>query len=291
MKVLKLGIPKGSLQKSTVSLFKKAGFDISVGERSYFPAIDDPDIEAVLVRAQDMSRYVEEGVLDCGITGEDWILENNSKVLRIAELMYAKRTKHPVRWVIAVRDDSRIKKVEDLRGKRIATELVSFTKRFFKSKKVDVNVEFSWGATEVKVKSGLVDAIVELTETGQSLKANGLREIATVCTSTTKFIANKQSYKDKWKKQKAEYVVLLLKGALEAENKVGLKLNTKSKDLDKILKLLPALKTPTISSLTLKDWYALEVVIEEKEARDLIPRLKGNGAQGIIEYPLNKLIY
>ena len=291
MKILRLGIPKGSLQESTVSLFKKAGFDISVRPRSYFPAIDDSSIKPVLVRAQDMSRYVEEAVLDCGITGEDWILENNSKVLRLTELMYAKRTNRPVRWVVAVKDDSRIRTIKDLRGKRVATELVNFTKQFFKKKKISVDVEFSWGATEVKVKSGLVDAIVELTETGQSLKANGLKEIATVCTSTTKFIVNKESYKDKWKRQKIEYIILLLKGALEAEGKVGLKLNAKGKDLDKILKLLPALKNPTISSLTLKDWYALEVIIKEKEVRYLIPKLKDNGAQGIIEYPLNKLIY
>ncbi len=291
MKVLKLGIPKGSLQEKTISLFKNAGFEIYVEARSYFPSIDDAQIKPVLVRAQEISRYVEEGILDCGITGEDWILENNSNVLRLAELVYAKRTKQPVRWVVAVREDSRIKKLKDLKGKRIATELVNFTKRFFKKKKIDVEVEFSWGATEVKVKSGLVDAIVELTETGQSLKANGLKEIAVVCTSTTKFIVNKNSYKDKWKRKKIDYIILLLKGALEAEGKVGLKLNVRGKDLEKVLAVLPSLKNPTISPLTLKDWYALEVIIEEKMARDLIPKLKEKGAEGIIEYPLNKLIY
>ncbi len=291
MKVLKLGIPKGSLQEKTISLFKNAGFEIYVEARSYFPSIDDAQIKPVLVRAQEISRYVEEGILDCGITGEDWILENNSNVLRLAELVYAKRTKQPVRWVVAVREDSRIKELKDLEGKRIATELVNFTKRFFKKKGISVEVEFSWGATEVKVKSGLVDAIVELTETGQSLKANGLKEIAVVCTSTTKFIVNKNSYKDKWKRKKIDYIILLLKGALEAEGKVGLKLNVRGKDLEKVLAVLPSLKNPTISSLTLKDWYALEVIIEEKMARDLIPKLKEKGAEGIIEYPLNKLIY
>ncbi len=291
MKILKLGLPKGSLQDKTISLFKKAGFEINVEGRSYFPSIDDNQIKPVLVRAQELSHYVEKGILDCGITGEDWIIENNSKVLKLAELVYAKRTKQPVRWVVAVREDSSIKKLTDLEGRRVATELVNFTKRFFKKKRIKVDVEFSWGATEVKVKSGLVDAIVELTETGQSLKANGLKEIATICISTTQFIANKSSYKDKWKKKKIDYLILLLKGALEADGRVGLKLNVKGKDLKKILTLLPSLKNPTISPLTLKNWYALEVIIEEKKVRDLIPKLKEKGAQGIIEYPLNKLIY
>lgn len=291
MKTIKLGIPKGSLQERTIELFRKAGFSISVGSRSYFPSIDDAQIQPVMVRAQDMSRYVQEGVLDCGITGYDWIMENDSKVVVIEDLLYAKQTKKPVRWVVAVREDSRIKTIKDLAGKRIATELVSFTRRFFKSKKIPVEVEFSWGATEVKVKSGLVDAIVDLTETGQSLKANGLKEIETICLSTTKFIANKESYRDPWKKKKIQYILLLLKGALEAEDKVGLKLNVRKKDLNKVLKLLPALKNPTVSPLTLKDWCALEVILEEKRARDLIPELKENGAEGIIEYPLNKLIY
>ncbi|MDD5195781.1 MAG: ATP phosphoribosyltransferase [Candidatus Omnitrophica bacterium] len=288
--MLKLGIPKGSLQEKTLEIFKNAGFNIYVSQRSYFPSIDDAEIKVVLIRAQEMSRYVEEGVLDCGITGEDWILENNSDVLRLAELIYAKRTLNPVRWVIAVKDDSNIHKIKDLEGKRIATELVGYTKKFFKENKVNVEVEFSWGATEVKVKSGLVDAIVELTETGDSLRANGLREIATICTSTTKFVANKTAYKDKEKKKKMENVLLLLKGALEARGKVGLKLNARKKDLPNILKILPALKKPTISTLTLKDWYALEVIIEEKEVRKLLPLLKEKGAEGIIEYPLNKLI-
>ncbi len=290
MKV-KIGIPKGSLQAKTVEIFGKAGFNIYINSRSYFPSVDDAQLQPVLVRAQDMSRYVEEGVLDCGITGEDWILENSSKVLRLSELMYAKRTLNPVRWVVAVREDSKIKKISQLKGKRIATELVNYTRKFFKAKKIEVDVEFSWGATEVKVKSGLVDAIVELTETGQSLRSNGLKEIETICRSTTKFIANKIAYKNNQKKKKIEDILLLLKGALEAKDKVGLKLNIKEKNLDKIISILPALKKPTISSLTLKDWVACEVILEEKDVRKIIPLLKENGAQGIIEYPLNKVLY
>lgn len=291
MKKLKLGIPKGSLQEKTLEIFKMAGFNIYLSPRSYFPSIDDSEIEIILLRAQEMSRYVEEGVLDCGITGEDWVLENNSDVVRCAELLYAKQTLKPVRWVVAVRNDSKIKKVSDLKGKRIATELLKYTKRYLKLNKIDADVEFSWGATEVKVKSGLVDAIVELTETGSSLRANGLKEIETICTSTTKFIANRSSYKDKWKKKKIENILLLLKGALEARGKVGLKLNVRDKDLKKVLSILPALKKPTISSLTVKGWVACEVIIEESEVRKFIPALKDNGAQGIIEYPLNKVIY
>lgn len=291
MQVLKLGIPKGSLQEKTLEIFKNGGFNISVSSRSYFPSIDDAEIKVTMLRAQEMSRYVEEKVLDCGITGEDWILENDSDVVRVEELMYAKKTLTPVRWVVAVREDSKIKKLKDLEGKRVATELVNYTKKYFKDKKINLEVEFSWGATEVKVKSGLVDAIVELTETGESLRANGLIEIGTVCVSTTKFIANKAAYKDAWKKKKMQQILLLLKGALEARDKVGLKLNIKKENLDKILSLLPALKKPTISTLTLKDWHALEVIIEEKEVRRLIPLLKEKGAEGIIEYPLNKLIY
>lgn len=288
--LLKLGLPKGSLQEKTIEIFKMAGFNIYTSPRSYFPSIDDEEIKVVLIRAQEISRYVEEGVLDCGITGEDWILENNSDVYRLAELLYAKRTLNPVRWVVAVRKDGPIKKLSQLRGKRIATELVNYTKHFFKTKKIPVEVEYSWGATEVKVKSGLVDAIVELTETGESLRANNLKEIATICTSTTKFIANKISYKDKKKRKKMEYILLLLKGALAAREKVGLKMNVKKNNLESILKFLSALKKPTISSLSIKDWYALEVVIDEKEVRKIVPFLKEKGAQGIIEYPLNKVI-
>lgn len=291
MKTLKLGIPKGSLQEKTLEIFKMAGFNINISSRSYIPSVDDPEIALVLMRAQEMSRYVEDGVMDCGITGEDWVLENNSDVTRLAELRYAKSTSNPVRWVVAVRNDSPIKTIKDLRGKRIATELVGYTKTYFKKNKIDVDVEFSWGATEVKVSAGLVDAIVDLTETGSSLKANNLREVETLCVSTTKFIANKKAVQDDWKKKKMENVIMLLQGALESRDKVGLKLNISKKNLDKIMNLLPALKQPTISTLTVKDWYALEVIIEEKEVRRIIPLLKENGAQGIIEYPLNKVIY
>lgn len=291
MPILKLGIPKGSLQEKTVELFRMAGFNIYLSSRSYFPSIDDDEIKVVLIRAQEMSRYVEEGVLDCGITGEDWILENGSSVLKLSQLPYSKQTLNSVRWVVAVRGDSRIKKLKDLNGKRVATELLRYTKRFFKAKKINVDVEFSWGATEVKVKSGLVDAIVELTETGASLKANGLKIIDTVCSSTTQFIANKSSYENKWKKKKMQQILLLLKGALEARTKVGLKLNVRKKNMDKVLSVLPALKKPTISYLTLKDWVACEVIVEESQVRKILPLLKENGAQGIIEYPLNKVIY
>lgn len=289
-KVLTLGLPKGSLQEATFKIFQMAGFKIDVEERSYFPSIDDKEIQLVLVRAQEMSRYVEEGVLDCGITGEDWIRENASHVVRVAELVYAKRTLKPVRWVIAVRDKSKIKKIKDLRGKRIATELVNTTKRFLKKHRVKATVEFSWGATEVKVKSGLADAIVELTETGASLRANSLREIGCVCESTSKFIASKVAYNDSWKKKKMKHLLLLLQGAIEAQDKVGIKLNVKKQDLNTILKLLPALRKPTISTLVAKDWYALEVVIEENKVKKLIPRLKELGAEGIVEYPLNKIV-
>jgi ATP phosphoribosyltransferase len=291
MTKIKIGIPKGSLQEKTIEIFSKAGFNIYASSRSYFPSVDDLQLEPVLVRAQDMSRYIEEGVLDCGVTGQDWILENNSKVVHLSELMYAKRTLNPVRWVVAVREDSKIKKISQLKGKRIATELVRYTKKFFKENKISVDVEFSWGATEVKVKSGLVDAIVELTETGQSLRANGLKEIGVVCESVTKFIANKNSYKNKQKKKKIDDVLLLLRSALNARGKVGLKLNIREKNLSKIISLLPALKKPTISSLTLKGWVACEVILEEKDVRKIIPLLKDNGAQGIIEYPLNKVLY
>ena len=290
-RILKLGLPKGSLQEATFKLFQMAGFKLNLASgRSYFPSIDDKEISPVLIRAQEMSRYVEKGSLDCGITGEDWIRENSSKVKRVAELIYAKKTFRPVRWVIAVREDSKIRRVEDLQGKRIATELVNVTKQFLKKNKIKAFVEFSWGATEVKVKSGLVDAIVELTETGESLKANNLREIACVCESTTKFIANNSAYKNPWKRRKIDYIALLLLGAIQAQGKVGIKLNVRKKDLGDILKVLPALRRPTVSSLASKDWFALEVIIEEEKVKELIPRLKELGAEGIVEYPLNKII-
>lgn len=290
--VLKLGLPKGSLQESTFKMFKKAGFNVSLSsERSYFPSIDDPEIEAVLLRAQEMSRYVEDGALDCGITGNDWVLENRSDVARVAELTYAKQSLNKVRWVLAVPEVSGIKSVKDMAGRRIATELVNVTTDFFRKMKVNVEVEFSWGATEVKVNSGLVDAIVELTETGRSLKANKLAIIATLCESTTQFIANKKAFKDPWKKEKMEQIALLLSGAIAAEEKVGLKMNVLKTDLKKVIALLPALKKPTISGLSQDKWCAVETIIDEKVVRVLIPKLKNAGAEGIIEYPLNKVIY
>lgn len=291
-KVLKLGLPKGSLQESTFKMFRKAGFGISLSsERSYFPSIDDPQIEPVLLRAQEMSRYIEDGALDCGITGNDWILENKSDVVRVTDLIYAKQSLNKVRWVLAVPQSSGMRSVKDLSGKRIATELLNVTKEYFNKNKVKAEVEFSWGATEVKVSAGLVDAIVELTETGRSLKANKLMEIATVCESTTQFIANKNSYKDSWKKSKMEQITLLLKGAISAEDKVGLKMNVRKENLKKVIGVLPALKTPTISGLSQEGWLAIETIIDEKIVRTLIPELRKRGAQGIIEYPLNKVIY
>jgi len=291
-KILKLGLPKGSLQESTFKMLKKAGFNVNLSSlRSYFPSIDDPEIQAVLLRAQEMSRYVQDGALDCGITGNDWILENRSDVTRVTDLTYAKQGLNKVRWVLAVPQDSGIKSVKSLNGKRVATELVNVTKDYFKKNKVKVEVEFSWGATEVKVSAGLVDAIVELTETGSSLRANKLVEIATLCESTTQFIANKTSYKDRWKRAKMEQLSLLLKGAICAEEKVGLKMNVRKEDLKKVLSKLPALKKPTISGLSGGSWFAIETIIDEKVVRVLIPALKAAGAQGIIEYPLNKVIY
>jgi len=291
-KTLKLGLPKGSLQEATFKMFKKAGLNLSLSsERTYFPSIDDPEIEPVLLRAQEMSRYVGDGALDCGITGNDWILENKSEVIRIADLVYAKQSLNKVRWVLAVPKDSGIKSIKDLQGKRVATELVSVTRDYFRKNKVKADVEFSWGATEVKVSAGLVDAIVELTETGRSLKANKLTEIATICESTTQFIANKTAFRDSFKRIKMEQIAMLLKGAIAAEEKVGLKMNVSKKDLKKVIAVLPALKKPTISGLSEDGWYAIETVIDEKVVRVLIPELRKQGAQGIIEYPLNKVIY
>lgn len=291
MPKLKIGLPKGSLQEATFKMLKKAGFSISASERSYFPSIDDPELEPVLLRAQEMSRYVEEGILDCGITGNDWILENGSEVVRVTELAYAKQSLNPVRWVLAVPERSNIRKVADLKGKRIATELVNVTKDFLKKKKIRANVEFSWGATEAKVGTDLVDAIVELTETGSSLRAHNLRIVETICVSTTQLIANKNSWKDSWKRAKVEKLAILLKGAILAEEKVGLKMNVSIKDLKKVLAILPAMRRPTISNLSVSGWVAVETIIDEKRVRDLIPRLKKAGAEGIIEYPLNKVIY
>jgi len=290
-KVLKLGLPKGSLQEATLKIFTRAGFKINVGKRSYFPDIDDPEIEPILLRAQEMSRYVEKGALDCGITGEDWTQENGSNVARVSKLVYAKKRLVPVKWVLAVSSDSKIRKISGLKGKRIATELVNVTRKYLRKKKVKAEVEFSWGATEAKLATGLVDAIVELTETGATLSAQKLRIVDTVCTSVTQLIANKKSWQDSWKRKKIEGISLLLKGAVEAEEKVGLKMNARAKDLKKVLKLLPAMKKPTISNLSQSGWFALETVIDERVVRGLIPELKQAGAEGIIEYPLNKVIH
>lgn len=289
-KTLRLGIPKGSLQDSTVRLFEKAGYKIRISERSYFPSIDDDEIEAILFRAQEMSRYVEDGIIDCGITGNDWIEENSSDVERVAELIYSKQTMRPVRWVLAVPNSSKVNSVKDLQGKRIATELVNVTKKYIAEKGVKADVEFSWGATEVKPKLG-IDAIVEVTETGSSLRANDLRIVETICQSTTQFIANKSAYKDAWKKEKIDKIALLLKGAILAEGKVGLKMNARKEDMEKVIALLPAMKNPTVSPLFGGDWVDIETIIDEEEVKRLIPELKKAGAQGIIEYPLNKVIY
>lgn len=287
---LKLGLPKGSLQEATARMFKKAGFNISIGSRSYFPSIDDEEIEPYLLRAQEMARYVADGALDCGITGNDWTIESGRDVVKVCELIYGKQGLRPVRWVLAAPNDSKIKSAKDLKGKRIATELVSTTNRYFKKKNIKVDVEFSWGATEAKVGAGLVDAIVELTETGASLRANNLKIIDTICESTTLIVANKSSWKNKWKRQKIESIALLLRGALAAEEKVGLKMNVEEKNLNKVISILPAMKKPTISKLSQKGWCAIETIVEEKIVRNIIPGLKRQGAQGIIEYPLNKVI-
>lgn len=287
--ILKLGLPKGSLQESTLRLFKKAGYHVNVSSRSYYPVFDDSEIESMLIRAQEMARYVEDGHLDCGLTGRDWVLEQNADVMEIAELRYAKEGFRPVRWVVAVPMDSKIKTLKDLDGKRIATELVGFTKRFLKSKGIKAEVDFSWGATEVKPPK-LADAIVELTETGSSLRANNLRIVDTLIESTTRFIANKRAWQDKWKRQKMENIALLLKGALAAEEKVGLKMNVPQKSFKRVLSLLSAMHSPTVSTLSDPNWYAVDVIIDEKTVRDIIPKLKSAGASGIVEYPLNKVI-
>ncbi|MBN1688863.1 MAG: ATP phosphoribosyltransferase [Candidatus Omnitrophica bacterium] len=289
MEKLKIALPKGSLEEATYQLFRKAGFTLSVSNRSYYPTVDDPEIEVTLFRPQEMPRYIEDGVVDCGLTGYDWIVENGSRVEELCDLQYSKRTNNPVQWVLAVHENSPFQKVKDLQGKKIATELVNVTKKFLNKRKVDAEVEFSWGATEVKPPQ-LADAIVEATETGSSLRANHLRVIDTVLTSVTKFIANRKSYKDPWKRKKMESIVMLLKGAIRAQNKVGLKMNVSKKDLKNILGLLPAMKKPTISSLSEKGWFDVETIIDEAVVRELIPALKKAGASGIIEYPLNKVI-
>ncbi len=290
MDKLRLGIPKGSLQETTLRLFEKAGYKIKVSERSYFPDIDDEEIEVVLFRAQEMSRYVEDGIIDCGITGNDWIEENASRVERVAELIYAKTSMKPVKWVLAVPNSSSISSAKDLKGKKVATELVNVTKKYLEKQGVKADVEFSWGATEVKPKMG-IDAIVEVTETGRSLRANDLKIVETICESTTQFIANKNAWKDPWKKEKIERMILLLQGAILAEGKVGLKMNARKEDVEKIIAILPSMKAPTVSRLYDEAWVDIDTVIDEEDVKKLIPELRKAGAQGFIEYPLNKVIY
>ncbi len=287
-KKLALGIPKGSLQESTADLFRRAGYRLSFPSRSYFPGIDDDDITVVMFRAQEMSRYVEDGVLDVGITGSDWIIENGSDVVEVAELVYAKSSFRPVKWVLAVPEESDATRAEDLDGGIIATELVETTRRYFAEKGVNVKVEFSWGATEVKAR--LVDGIVDVTETGSSLRANRLRVIETLQSATPRLIARKESWADPWKREKIENIALMLKAAIEARAKVGLKMNVPREKLDEIMALLPAERSPTLSDLADSEWVAVEVILEERVERDLVPRLKRAGACGIITYPLNKVI-
>lgn len=288
--ILRFGLPKGSLQDATLEKMAKAGFNIQVSSRSYIPYVDDDELEVRLIRAQEISRYVEHGYLDCGITGHDWITENDSKVHEVTEFRFSKITRQPARWVLAVREDSPIKSVKDLKGKRIATEVVNLTKKYLRKHGVKAEVEFSWGATEFKANE-LVDAIVELTETGSSLRANHLRIVDTLLSSTPRLIANTEAWKNKWKRQKIETMAMLLQGALEAEVKVGLKMNIAEKNLAKLLHNLPSLRNPTVSNLSLKGWVAVETIIDEHIVRELIPQLKAAGAEGITEYPLNKVVY
>jgi len=286
---LKLGLPKGSLENATIELFRKAGFNIATSTRSYFPSIDDPEIDCMLIRAQEMARYVEDGVLDAGLTGRDWVEENGAQVVTITDLIYAKQSFGRVRWVLAAPEASAFQRVEDLEGKVIATELVETTKRYLQSRGVKAKVEFSWGATEVKPPE-LADAIVEVTETGSSLRANKLRIIETILESNTQLIANSVSYQDEWKRRKLEDIQMLLEGAMNAQGKVGLMLNVKRDDLAAILGILPALKNPTISQLSDQEWVAVNTILEESTVRTIIPRLKQAGAQGLVEYPLNKVV-
>jgi ATP phosphoribosyltransferase len=287
---LRLGLPKGSLQEATIEKMAKAGYNIQVSSRSYIPYVDDEELEIRLIRAQEVSRYVDHGYLDCGITGHDWIRENSSDVHEVGEFLFSKATRQPARWVLAVPENSPIKTVKDLAGKRIATEVVNLTKGYLQQHGVTAEVEFSWGATEFKAHE-LVDAIVELTETGSSLRANKLRIVETILASTPRLIANHAAWKDSWKRQKIETLALLLKGALEAEAKVGLKMNVLRKNLPKLLQSLPALRNPTVSGLSKKQWVAVETIMDEHMVRELIPKLKAAGAEGIIEYPLNKVVY
>ncbi len=287
--VLKLGIPAGSLQEATADLFRRAGYKISFSSRSYYPSIDDDEIECLLIRAQEMARYVQDGVLDAGLTGYDWIVETGAQVHEVAELVFSKVSRRPVRWVLCVPEDSPVQSVRDLEGKRIATEAVGLTTRYLQQHGVTAKVEFSWGATEVKPPK-LADAIVEVTETGSSLRANNLRIVAEVLTSTTRMIANHQAYADPWKRQKIDDIALMLRGAMAAEGKVGLMMNVRRQDLPGVLELLPALQNPTVSDLADQHWVAVNTVLDESTVRRIIPRLKEAGARGIVEYPLSKII-
>ncbi|MHB9130157.1 MAG: ATP phosphoribosyltransferase [Armatimonadota bacterium] len=286
---LKIALPKGSLQESTYRLFERAGWKISSSSRSYFPRMDDLELEAILIRAQEIARYIQDGVMDCGLTGRDWVAENDADVVEVAALVYAKQYARPVRWVVAVPNDSDINSVQDLQGKRIATELVNTTRKFLAEHGVEAHIEFSWGATEAKVPT-LVDAIVDVTETGSSLRANNLRIMTTVIESVTVLVANKNAWEDPWKRRKIEQIAMLLQGALCAEGKVGLKMNVPEDHVGRVISLLPSMKGPTVSKLSDGQWVAVETVIDEKTVREIIPQLKAAGAQDIIEYPLNKVI-
>ena len=290
MKMLKIGIPKGSLEANTIDLFKRAGWHISYDSRSYFPDIDDEEISCTLVRAQEMSRYVEDGTLDLGLTGRDWIVENESDVIVVQDLVYSKTSARQARWVLVVREDSPIRSIEDLAGKKISTELVNFTKRYFQQNGISVHVEFSWGATEAKVVEGLVDAIVEVTETGSTIRANKLKIIQELMKTNTQLIANRTAWEDPWKRQKIEDIVLMLRGAMAAEGKVGLMMNVERTNLEVVLSVLPALKKPTVADLSDRDWVAVNTVLDESTVRHIIPRLRAAGARGIVEYPLSKII-
>jgi ATP phosphoribosyltransferase len=290
MSLIRLAIPKGSLQTSTIDLFKDAGWIIGTSSRSYFPSIDDADIECALVRAQEVSRYVESGLFDLALTGRDWILENESDVVEGADLIYSKATYKPAKWVLAVDDKSSIRKLEDLEGKKIATELVNFTKKYFKERNINVEVEFSWGATEAKVVEGLADAIVEVTETGSTIRAHNLKIIDTLLVTNTKLIANKESWKDDAKRAKIEQIALMLKAALQATGMVGLKMNAPKEKLEAVINMLPAITSPTVSPLHDTNWYSLEIIINESQSRSLMPELLKAGARGIIEYPLKKVL-
>ncbi len=290
MKLLKLGIPKGSLEKATIELFDKSGWKIKTVSRNYFPEIDDSELSCSICRPQEMSRYIEDGILDAGITGKDWTLENESDVVIVADLVYSKVSRKPTRWVVAVPGDSDINCLKDLEGKKISTELVNFTRNFFKDKKINVDIEFSWGATEAKVVSKLADAIVEVTETETTIRAHGLKVIYEMLESNTQFIANKKSWDDPWKREKIENIAMLLQGALKADNIVGLKLNVANDNLERVIALMPSMNAPTIAHLYNKDWCSVETVISEHEVRDIIPRLIKAGAEGIIEYPLSKVL-